>query len=46
MKAVPVVWHLNLFQSRKDLASPLDLLDILQELSIQAERNILKIVIE
>lgn len=39
-KAIPVVWHLNLFQSKKGLPSPLGLVRILQDLSIQTERNI------
>lgn len=40
VRAAPVVWHLNLFQSKKDLSSSLDLVRIFQELSVQAERNV------
>lgn len=43
-KAIPVVWHLNLFQSKKGLPSPLGLLRLLQDLSIESERNIVRIV--
>lgn len=44
VKATPVVWHLNLFQSKRDPASSLALVRILQELSIQAERNIVRLI--
>lgn len=43
-KAIPVVWHLNLFQSKKGLPSPLGLVRILPDLSIQTERNIVRTV--